>query len=133
MQALHGVARKALRSLVRGSRMHRRLSFSYPVASAQHLLLCRHRLAHLRSNVGVSQILQRCEVHIYIQYRHEHTCIFKRCIDWCFLVARNFVTQPAAVLQMTVREALNSALDEEMTRDPTVFLIGEEVRRLHFR
>ena len=28
---------------------------------------------------------------------------------------------------MTVRDALNSALDEEMARDPAVFLIGEEV------
>lgn len=30
-------------------------------------------------------------------------------------------------LQVTVREALNMALDEELTRDPTVFLMGEEV------
>lgn len=29
--------------------------------------------------------------------------------------------------QMTVREALNSALDEEMSADPKVFLMGEEV------
>ncbi|CAG8788253.1 8069_t:CDS:2, partial [Cetraspora pellucida] len=29
--------------------------------------------------------------------------------------------------QMTVREALNAALDEELTRDERVFLIGEEV------
>lgn len=29
--------------------------------------------------------------------------------------------------QMTVRDALNSALDEEMERDERVFLIGEEV------
>ncbi|CAG8724245.1 15295_t:CDS:2, partial [Dentiscutata heterogama] len=28
---------------------------------------------------------------------------------------------------MTVREALNTALDEELTRDDRVFLIGEEV------
>ncbi|MDH7484589.1 MAG: alpha-ketoacid dehydrogenase subunit beta, partial [Spirochaetales bacterium] len=28
---------------------------------------------------------------------------------------------------MTYREALNRALDEEMARDPAVFLIGEEV------
>lgn len=31
------------------------------------------------------------------------------------------------VPQMTVREALNSALDEEMSADPKVFLMGEEV------
>jgi len=28
---------------------------------------------------------------------------------------------------MTVRDALNSALDEEMSADPKVFLMGEEV------
>ena len=28
---------------------------------------------------------------------------------------------------MIVREALNSALDEEMSADPKVFLMGEEV------
>jgi len=32
-------------------------------------------------------------------------------------------------MQMTVREALNSALDEEMSADPKVFLMGEEVSR----
>jgi pyruvate/2-oxoglutarate/acetoin dehydrogenase E1 component len=30
-------------------------------------------------------------------------------------------------MQMTVRDALNSALDEEMSADPKVFLMGEEV------
>ena len=30
-------------------------------------------------------------------------------------------------LQMTVRDALNSALDEEMVRDENVFILGEEV------
>jgi pyruvate dehydrogenase E1 component beta subunit len=31
------------------------------------------------------------------------------------------------VLQLTVRDALNSALDEEMSRDPAVYILGEEV------
>jgi pyruvate/2-oxoglutarate/acetoin dehydrogenase E1 component len=31
---------------------------------------------------------------------------------------------------MTVRDALNSALDEEMSADPKVFLMGEEVRTI---
>lgn len=31
------------------------------------------------------------------------------------------------LLQMTVRDALNSALDEEMSADPKVYLMGEEV------
>jgi hypothetical protein len=29
---------------------------------------------------------------------------------------------------MTVRDALNSALDEELARDPSVYILGEEVR-----
>lgn len=32
-----------------------------------------------------------------------------------------------ASVDMTVREAINSAIDEEMTRDPKVFVLGEEV------
>lgn len=32
-----------------------------------------------------------------------------------------------AAQQMTVRDALNSALDEEMARDERVFILGEEV------
>ena len=31
------------------------------------------------------------------------------------------------LLQMTVRDALNSALSEEMAADPSVFVMGEEV------
>ena len=30
---------------------------------------------------------------------------------------------------MTVREALNTAMEEEMQRDETVFVLGEEVAR----
>ncbi|KAK4762425.1 hypothetical protein SAY86_008193 [Trapa natans] len=33
----------------------------------------------------------------------------------------------SAAKEMTVREALNSALDEEMSADPKVFIMGEEV------
>ncbi|XP_054725656.1 uncharacterized protein LOC129235690 isoform X2 [Anastrepha obliqua] len=42
---------------------------------------------------------------------------------------RTFSTSPKtlAAKQLTVREALNSALDEEMARDDRVFLMGEEV------
>ncbi|GMH15100.1 hypothetical protein Nepgr_016941 [Nepenthes gracilis] len=38
-----------------------------------------------------------------------------------------FRNYSSAAKQMTVREALNSAIDEEMSADPKVFLIGEEV------
>lgn len=34
---------------------------------------------------------------------------------------------PAAVSQVTVRDALNQAMDEELERDERVFLMGEEV------
>lgn len=43
---------------------------------------------------------------------------------------RAFSTAPknlAAAAQLTVRDALNSALDEEMARDERVFILGEEV------
>ena len=33
------------------------------------------------------------------------------------------------ILQMTVREALNAAMEEEMLRDENVFVLGEEVAR----
>ncbi|MED6134273.1 hypothetical protein PIB30_035440 [Stylosanthes scabra] len=33
----------------------------------------------------------------------------------------------SAAKEMTVRDALNTALDEEMSADPKVFLMGEEV------
>lgn len=32
-------------------------------------------------------------------------------------------------MQLTVRDALNSAMDEEMDRDKDVFILGEEVNR----
>ncbi len=31
-------------------------------------------------------------------------------------------------MQLSVRDALNSALDEELSRDDRVFIMGEEVR-----
>ena len=35
---------------------------------------------------------------------------------------------PYVLVQLTVREALNAAMDEEMARDPTVFLMGAVFR-----
>ncbi|XP_008545392.1 pyruvate dehydrogenase E1 component subunit beta, mitochondrial [Microplitis mediator] len=44
------------------------------------------------------------------------------------IVRRSFSTSKwAAAQQMTVRDSLNAALDEEMERDERVFLMGEEV------
>ena len=41
---------------------------------------------------------------------------------------RHFSVAPvAAAKQMTVRDALNSAIDEELARDDRVFVMGEEV------
>lgn len=46
------------------------------------------------------------------------------------LARRSFSTAQtsfAAAKQLTVRDALNQALDEEMEKDERVFLLGEEV------
>lgn len=37
------------------------------------------------------------------------------------------ITSHACLLQVTVRDALNQAMDEELERDERVFLLGEEV------
>ncbi|PKU66342.1 Pyruvate dehydrogenase E1 component subunit beta-1, mitochondrial [Dendrobium catenatum] len=42
------------------------------------------------------------------------------------LAGKNYST---AAKELTVRDALNSALDEEMAADPKVFIMGEEVSR----
>lgn len=46
-----------------------------------------------------------------------------------FLTRRTFSTSKAlgAANQLTVRDALNHAIDEEMERDERVFILGEEV------
>lgn len=41
----------------------------------------------------------------------------------------SMVTRSVSTKEMTVRDALNSAMDEEIKRDPNVFLIGEEVAK----
>ncbi|XP_036598394.1 pyruvate dehydrogenase E1 component subunit beta, mitochondrial-like [Trichosurus vulpecula] len=43
------------------------------------------------------------------------------------LLQRHFHHSAPAVLQVTVRDALNQAMDEELERDEKVFLLGEEV------
>lgn len=45
------------------------------------------------------------------------------------LVRRQFSTTPKALAAktMTVRDALNSAIDEEMEKDERVYILGEEV------
>jgi len=42
-------------------------------------------------------------------------------------VQRLYATQATDTVQITVRDALNAALEEEMERDDQVFLLGEEV------
>eukprot|EP01117_Protostelium_nocturnum_P003682 TRINITY_DN14964_c0_g1_i1.p1 TRINITY_DN14964_c0_g1~~TRINITY_DN14964_c0_g1_i1.p1 ORF type:complete len:380 (-),score=96.01 TRINITY_DN14964_c0_g1_i1:223-1362(-) len=44
-------------------------------------------------------------------------------------LASNATEKASGPLSLTVREALNQALDEELARDPKVFLMGEEVAR----
>ena len=43
------------------------------------------------------------------------------------VAARTFTSSPIANEKMSVRESINSAMSDEIERDPTVFLIGEEV------
>lgn len=44
------------------------------------------------------------------------------------LTRRAFSTSPKlAAQQLTVRDALNQAMDEEMEKDDRVFILGEEV------
>ncbi|MEJ1274289.1 pyruvate dehydrogenase (lipoamide) beta [Cricetulus griseus] len=43
------------------------------------------------------------------------------------LVKRRFHRSAPAALQLTVREAINQGMDEELERDEKVFLLGEEV------
>jgi pyruvate dehydrogenase E1 component beta subunit len=46
------------------------------------------------------------------------------------LSIRKYATQPTGQpIQITVRDALNQALDEELARDPRVFIMGEEVAK----
>ena len=43
-------------------------------------------------------------------------------------ISRLYATQATSdTVQVTVRDALNAAMAEEMERDETVFLLGEEV------
>jgi hypothetical protein len=42
-------------------------------------------------------------------------------------IQRLYATQSGDTVQITVRDALNAAMAEEMERDPTIFLLGEEV------
>lgn len=43
------------------------------------------------------------------------------------MARRLILTALIACMQMTVRDALNSALEEEMARDEKVYILGEEV------
>ncbi|GAA6107967.1 pyruvate dehydrogenase E1 component subunit beta, mitochondrial [Tachysurus ichikawai] len=43
------------------------------------------------------------------------------------VIRRDFHRTPSASVQVTVRDALNQAMDEELERDERVFLLGEEV------
>ena len=43
-----------------------------------------------------------------------------------------FASSSSGTKEMTVRDALNSAMEEEMLRDDSVFVLGEEVARCAF-
>ena len=43
------------------------------------------------------------------------------------MVKKRFLASSGGTTSLTVRDALNSALDEELARDEKVFIMGEEV------
>lgn len=47
----------------------------------------------------------------------------------CVCVSK--LVRECSSVQMTVRDAINSAIDEELARDSKVFVLGEEVRHIH--
>jgi pyruvate dehydrogenase E1 component beta subunit len=47
--------------------------------------------------------------------------------QWHHILGRNLSLSASRNKQLTVRDALNSAIDEEMDRDGRVFILGEEV------
>lgn len=50
------------------------------------------------------------------------------CVIIAFFVGKHSVcVNTLLILQVTVRDALNQAMDEELERDERVFLLGEEV------
>lgn len=53
-----------------------------------------------------------------------HGQVLERLVPMASTPLRNLST---AAKEITVRDALNSAIDEEMSADPKVFLMGEEV------
>jgi len=56
----------------------------------------------------------------FLKPKSLHKALINRC-------ANNFHTSVVLKKEISVREALNSAMDDEMTKDPNVFLMGEEV------
>jgi hypothetical protein len=80
------------------------------------------RLAPAVANARQTRLLNACRV-LKRGYASEsqHQVRFRR-ISSRILVFDH-------TLQMTVRDALNSAMEEEMVRDETVFIMGEEVAR----
>ena len=76
------------------------------------------RLAH-----GLAAL--RVSVSLILSVRHVVTCSLVQMGRWNR--ALSTPASAAAGTKMTCRDALNSAMDEELERDEKVFIIGEEV------
>ena len=76
------------------------------------------RLAH-----GLAAL--RVSVSLILSARHVVTCSLAQ-VGW-WNRALSTPASAAAGTKMTCRDALNSAMDEELERDEKVFIIGEEV------
>ena len=96
---------------------------------AQSLLYASRRYSSAAKEVRLDQY-NLTSVHLKLLLELVYIeCLFYSVIIcvFSFMVVENFFFFNCNCFQMTVRDALNSALDEEMSADPKVFLMGEEV------
>ncbi|WRX16905.1 Transketolase-like [Theobroma cacao] len=105
------------------------IGIGYPSFTALFSLIGnRFRFIHLQTLVSPKQPILAAQIFPKTKRKcwgsPGKVSAMERWIRPAFYASRNY---SAAAKERTVREALNSALDEEMSADPRVFLIGEEV------
>ena len=115
---MQGLVRHGLGSLRRVSYPLVTRSNQYPALGARlSLCVCRRpRVIVVSLNFQDLSPVNKWECILLMAAEHHH--LRPR-------LCRTLIPMPS--LQLTVRDALNSALDEEMVRDDSVFIIGEEV------
>lgn len=86
---------------------------------ASRLVLSRFAPALARSRIAPPSAIRR--IALVRGYATSENSVRSLQTSCCVILTR--------VSQMTVRDALNVAMEEEMMRDDTVFVMGEEVAR----